>query len=74
MVKKKIQEKICDALENKPHEFFVPYTRTITGVAVIFAMNMEEAQDKLAANDYDVDEDTINDDWDFEAIEDSDEI
>ncbi len=65
----RLKEKICDALENKPHEFYRTYTKTVSGTAVIMARNMEEAERLFDESDYDMEDDDEDIDWD--EIEDS---
>jgi hypothetical protein len=68
---KALKEKICDALEDKPHEFWRRYTKTISGTAVIMAHNLEEAEKLFDDCEYDMEDDDEDIDWD--EIEDSDE-
>jgi hypothetical protein len=67
----KLKEKICDVLMEEPHEFFVRYTKTVYGTATIMARDMEEAKDKFGDNDYDMEDD--DEDIDFDEIEDGEE-
>ena len=67
----KLKEKICDVLSEKPHEFFVRYTKTVYGTALIMARDMKEAQEKFDDNDYDMEDDDEDIDWD--SIEDGNE-
>ena len=67
----RIKEKIVDTLMEKPHEFYIRYSKMVRGTAVIMARDMKEAQVKLDEGDYDMEDDDEDIDWD--EIEDSEE-
>ena len=70
-----MKETICDVLaEKEPHEFRVPYTRTVSGCATIMAMNMEEAKVKFDDDNLDDHEDDSYDsEYEYGEIRDTEE-
>ena len=71
----KLKEKICDTLaEKEPHEFRVPYTRTVSGYASIIAMDMDEAKAKLDDDNIeDYEDDSYESEYEFGDIQDTEE-
>ena len=67
----KTKQRICDTLAEEEREFYINYTKTVSGTAVIMAKDMKEAQEKFNENDYDMEDDDEDIDWD--KIEDSEE-
>ena len=63
-----IKEKICDTLMEKPHEFYVDYQKVVSGRAIIITRDMKEARAKFENNEYDMEDD--DEDIEFDDIED----